>query len=262
MERERILLVDGGAGRLRVSDGGAGEPAVVFLHGLGSDLETWRAQLDHLRPGRRAVAYDQRGHGGSDRARDGVYTIEALARDLEAVANALGLRTFFLVGHSLSGTVITSYAGAHPERVAGLVYVDAVGDFGAVPGVMEQQLRAEESPAFGAAQRAAFFAGMLGPPAKAATRDHVLAALARLDPPAFAALRRSMADFRVGGRLSSYRAPILAIEAVGAEYPIMASKVIAGATRTTLSGVSHWLMMDDPEAFDRALDPFIGFSRR
>ena len=89
---ERFLSVEGGAGRLRVSDGGSGEPAVVFLHGLGSDLEAWRAQLDHLRLGRRAVAYDQRGHGGSDPARDGVYTVEALAADLGAVVRALGLR--------------------------------------------------------------------------------------------------------------------------------------------------------------------------
>jgi pimeloyl-ACP methyl ester carboxylesterase len=71
-----------------------------------------------------------------------------------------------------------------------------------------------------------------------------------------------MVDFRVGKRLSSYVGPIAAVEAQGTEYPIMASKVIPGATRTTIPGVSHWLMMDDPDAFGRALDPFIGFARR
>jgi hypothetical protein len=43
----------------------------------------WRAQLEHLRVNRRVVAFDRRGHGASDRARDGVYRIEALAEDLD-----------------------------------------------------------------------------------------------------------------------------------------------------------------------------------
>jgi hypothetical protein len=67
---ERFTWVEGKAGRLRVSDGGAGGIPVVLVHGLGSDLAVWRAQLDHLRAGRRAIAYDQRGHGRSEKARD------------------------------------------------------------------------------------------------------------------------------------------------------------------------------------------------
>ncbi len=255
---ERILAVEGGAGRLRVSDGGSGEPAVVFVHGLGSDLEAWRAQLDHLRPRRRAVAYDQRGHGGSDPARDGAYAIEALAADLDAVIGALGLRRVVLVGHSLSGTVLTAWAGAHPEAVAGLVYADAVGDFQAIPRqAVEERLRQDQAIADAAARQRAF-SEILGPAARPATRERVLAAVARLDGPAFASLRRSMMEFRVGDRLAGYRGPVLAVEAAGADYPIMASKVVPGASRVAIPGVSHWLMMDDPEAFDRALDAFLG----
>ena len=255
---ERFLSVEGGAGRLRVSGGGAGGPAVVFLHGLGSDLEAWRAQLDHLRPARRAVAYDQRGHGGSDPARDGVYTVEALAADLDAVARALGLRRVVLVGHSLSGTAITAWAGAHPEAVAGLVYADAVGDFGAIPRqAIEEQVRLDQAVGPDPAARQRVFSDLLGAAARPATRERVLAAVARLDPPAFAALRRSMFEFRVGDRLAAYRGPVLAIEAEGADHPVMASKVVPRAARATVPGVSHWLMMDDPEGFDRLLDGFL-----
>ncbi|HET6923898.1 MAG TPA: alpha/beta hydrolase [Anaeromyxobacteraceae bacterium] len=256
---EHVLAVEGGAGRLRVSDGGAGEPAVVLLHGLGSDLESWRAQLDHLRPRRRAVAYDQRGHGGSDPARDGVYTVEALSADLDAVVRALGLRRVVLVGHSFSGTVLTAWAGAHPEAVAGLVYADAVGDFAGVPReAIEEQARRDQALGPDAAARQAAFAEMLGAAARPATRERVLAAVARLDAPAFAALRRSMFDFRIGDRLAALGAPVLAVEAAGADHPIMASRTVPRASRVTVAGVSHWLMMDDPEAFDRALDAFLG----
>ncbi len=255
---ERVLSVEGGGGRLRVSDGGAGEPAVVFVHGLGSDLEAWRAQLDHLRPRRRAVAYDQRGHAGSDPARDGVYTVEALAADLDAVIRTLGIRRVVLVGHSFSGTVITAWAGAHPEAVDGLVYADAVGDFGAIPaGEVEAQVRLDRTIGPDPAARQRAFSEMLGAAARPATRERVLASVARLDAPAFAALRRSMFEFRVGDRLARYRGPVLAVEVEGAGYPIMASNVVPGASRIGIAGVSHWLMMDDPEAFDRALDAFL-----
>jgi pimeloyl-ACP methyl ester carboxylesterase len=260
---ERIRLVDGKAGRLRVSDGGSGEPAVVFLHGLGGDLEVWREQLDRLRPRLRAVAYDQRGHGGSERARDGVYTIEALAGDLASVVDALALQRFHLVGHSLSGAVLTAYAGAHPERVAGLVYADGVGDLHAVPAAaIEEAVRKESSPSFGQAELRDAFEGMLGPAARPATRERVLASLARLDPPAFAALRRSLFGFAVGARLSAYRGPILAIEAEGPPNPVRASAVIPAARRRGIIGVSHWLHMDDPATFGSMLDPFLGLPGR
>lgn len=254
--KEQLRWVDGGAGRLRVSDGGAGGPAVVFLHGLGNDLEAWRAQLDRLRSHRRAVAYDQRGHGRSDRARDGVYTVEALAADLHAVALALGLERFVLVGHSLSGSVVSAYAAAHPERLAGLVYVDALGDFRAVPREQVEEVVRKEASA-GPPEIRAAFEELLGPPARPATREQVLASLAQLDPPAYAALRRSAFAFVVGAGLDTFPGPILAVEAEGGYPPILASAAIPRAERKVLGGVSHWLHLDDPAAFDLALASFL-----
>ncbi len=256
---ERLLFVEGGAGRLRVSDGGGGGTPILFLHGLGADLESWRAQLDHLRPARRAIAYDHRGHGGSDPARDGVYTVAALADDLELVVRALALDRFYLVGHSMSGALLTTYAAKHPEKVAGLVYADAVGDFRAMaPQQIEAMKLRQGSSSFGKPQQREAFGQMLVS-ARPATRERVLAALDRLDTPAFPALRRSMADFSAAELLPRYRGPRLAVEVAGYDTPVLFSSLDKKAPRVTIPGVSHWLMMDDPDAFNRALDPFIGF---
>jgi pimeloyl-ACP methyl ester carboxylesterase len=256
--QESTPFVEGGAGKLRVSDGGRGGTPVVFVHGLGSDLEVWRAQLDHVRASRRAVAYDQRGHGGSQPASDGVYTIEALAEDLDRVVGALGLERFVLVGHSMAGTVLSAYAARHPEKVAALVYADAVGDVSQAPPEMREWFNSPPE-GYGPAQAQEEFAQMLGPKARPETREHVLASVGRVNPATLLALRRAMGAFTPRPGLDRYTGPRFAIEAEAAEAnPFLASSSLPGVSRSTLPNVSHWLMMDDPQGFNRALDTVLG----
>jgi pimeloyl-ACP methyl ester carboxylesterase len=257
---ESVYFIDGMAGRLRISDGGSEGTPVLFVHGLGCRIDCWRAQLDHLRPFRRAIAYDQRGHGDSDRSRDGVYTIEALADDLEAVVDALGLDQFFLVGHSMAGQVLTAYAARHPEKVAGLLYTDAQGDF--------QQATPEQREAFVAQAEAkdvdvkALFEQTIGPSARPETRERVLAAVELMDAKAVPALRRSMAGFVAVPLLAKYPGPRLAVDDASGQYPqFLLVGLLPQLPRKTLANVSHWLMMDDTAGFDVALDGFIGFVR-
>lgn len=254
---ERLRWVQGAAGRLRVSDGGKGGVPVVFLHGLGSDRGAWRAQLGHLRAARRAVAYDQRGHGDSDRARDGVYTLEALAADLEAVRLALGLGRVVLVGHSMSGAVLTTYAGLHPEAIAGLFYLDAMGDAHAFPpGEVAALVASETAPGFGAADRRAAFAGMLAT-ARPATREQVLASLDRIDPPAFGLLRKAMFELVDGPRrLAPYQGPAVAVEEGDQPWPGGAAAVLQ-LPRVAVHDTCHWIQLDQPAAVNQALDRFL-----
>jgi pimeloyl-ACP methyl ester carboxylesterase len=257
--KERIVSVEGAAGRLRVSDGGTGEPAVVFLHGLGGTLEDWQPQLDHLRVARRAIAYDQRGHGGSAKARGAVYDLKGLVADLEAVRRALGVGSVILVGHSMSGPVLTLYAGAHPKLVAGILYLDAIGDFAAVPREqLKPVIEREASPSFDLRERRAVFEKVLAPSAKPATRERVLADLDRLDPPAFAALRRSLFEFRdARARFAAYRGPAIAVEAADGPFPALMAGQVLGLPRTEVPGVSHWMHLDSPDLVNRALDAFL-----
>ena len=245
---ERIRFVQGGAGKLRVSDGGEGGVPVVLVHGLGSELETWRPVLDPLRASRRAIAYDQRGHGQSDPA--GEYSIAALAADLARVVEELELPRFWLAGHSFSGTVISAYAAEHREQLAGVVYVDAVGD--ASSGEMKEYFRQHDAGMTPERLQAAY-AEILGPKARPATRSAVLGSAARMDLKAFAALRRDMGNFDGVSAARKYGGPRFAIEAEGEDNPFRASH-LPGTKRVSIAGVSHWLMLDDPQATGRALE--------
>ncbi len=71
------------------------------------------------------VAFDHRGHGESDAPDDpAAYSLDRLAADTLAVAEATGLRELRLLGHSMGGMVARRVALEHPERLAALVLMD------------------------------------------------------------------------------------------------------------------------------------------
>lgn len=101
---------------------------LVLLHGFGNDAHVWDDFAPAVAPHYRVLALDHRGHGDSDRDPEGRYGYDALVRDLEAVTAALGIERLVLVGHSMGGRTAIRFAAAHPERMAGLVVVDAGPD--------------------------------------------------------------------------------------------------------------------------------------
>lgn len=236
--------------KLNISDGGGGaEVPVVLHHGLGADLHVWDSALAHLRKSRRAVTFDARGHGQSPKAAE--YTVESLAQDLDEVVSSLGIDRFWLVGHSLGGAIISAYAGMKPNKLDGLVYADAVGDFTRAPAAMREQFRKGDLGMTPEKLQIAYD-GMLGPNAKLDTRVRILESAARMDLPAFAALRASMSEFPAEAMLTRFHGPKRAIEVEGVDFPFSASR-LPGVERRTIAGVSHWLMLDEPAAFNAAL---------
>ena len=106
--------------RLAVIDRGAGKP-VVLIHSWSLGAAIWTLQTEWLAAqGLRVVAYDRRGHAGSDKPAIG-YDFDTLASDLAAVLDQLDLTDVTLVGHSMgAGEVaryLASYGGRRVSRV-------------------------------------------------------------------------------------------------------------------------------------------------
>lgn len=102
-------------------EAGEGVP-IVFVHGNWTTSLSWRPVLERLPEGYRGVAYDGRGRGETT-GPDNDYTMSELAADLLAFADALGLDSFHLVGHSLGSGIAMQFALDHPERLRSLVVV-------------------------------------------------------------------------------------------------------------------------------------------
>ena len=108
--------------------GDPANPPLVLLHGITGHARTWDTLAIALADRWRVLALDQRGHGDSDPAPDADYGVGAMADDLAAFADALGIVRFTLLGLSMGGRVSMGFAGAYPERVERLVIVDIAPD--------------------------------------------------------------------------------------------------------------------------------------
>ena len=104
---------------------GDGPPLVYMVGGPWNHIELWEAEecrdwYKRLSRSHTLVRYDLRGTGHSERGVSD-YSIEAQMRDLRAVTDALGLRTFDLLAAADSGPVAIAYAAANPERLSHLM---------------------------------------------------------------------------------------------------------------------------------------------
>lgn len=112
---------------LTVQTGGAREgEAIILLHGFPESHRTWRAVAPDLARDFFVVAPDQRGFADSGKP-EGVdaYKPDRIVEDVMALADALDLERFTLVGHDWGGAVAWLTALHHPERIARLVIVNA-----------------------------------------------------------------------------------------------------------------------------------------
>src|SRR5688572_27086654 len=104
-------------------DAGAGEQAVVFVHGFLFRASMWEPQFPvAVQSGRRAVAPDLPGFGRSTvPAERSAYSIDGYADLVAALVGDLGLGRVVLVGLSMGGYIALAVARRHPDVLAGLV---------------------------------------------------------------------------------------------------------------------------------------------
>jgi len=107
-------------------DTGQGDP-VVFLHGNPTSSYLWRNVIPHVEPEGRCLAPDLVGMGDSGKAPAGSYRFVDHARYLDAWLDTLGLgNNVTLVMHDWGSALGFHWARRHPERVGGLVYMEAL----------------------------------------------------------------------------------------------------------------------------------------
>jgi proline iminopeptidase len=103
-----VRLADGVS--LRIEELGDGFPVIVLHGGPGMDHQMFRPYLDPLGDEFRVLYVDERGQGRSERVDPTTLSLDVFARDVDLLAEALGLDRFALLGHSFGAIITTEHA--------------------------------------------------------------------------------------------------------------------------------------------------------
>ena len=104
---------------------GKGEPVLVFVHGWSCSREYWKEQVAHFAKKHKVVTIDLAGHGQSGQHRK-VYSLDGFAQDVKAVIEAVNPKKVILIGHSFGGEIVASTARLKPEKVIGIIGADTL----------------------------------------------------------------------------------------------------------------------------------------
>lgn len=194
---------------------GEGDHMLVLLHGWGGSQEVWTSQVDDFLQRYSVVTLDFGGHGRSGRGRAGG-TLVQLTLDTLAVLDAVDARGAVLIGHSLGGKVALLAAQARPERVAGVIGVEAYEE-PPLPASVWNELLAKLDEDFPAGCRS-FVNGLFA----VTTEESMVAATAAetcaIEPQLGKSLLRELAAFELGKTLAALPAalPVRSIDATEA----------------------------------------------
>ena len=244
--------------RIAWENRGGGDEALVFVHGWAGDRTLWSKQMESLSPWRR-IAVDLPGHGASDKPRS-AYRVDSQVEALLRVLDDAHVARAVLVGHSNGAIVARRCLELHPERVAGLVFVD--GPLESFFGSREEGERFLE-PLSGPGWKewtAKFVDSMLAPMKDARDRQHVREVM--LGTPKH--VLRASFEATLAPELwtaQPIRVPLLLVlakqPAWDEAYRARAQKLAPHLRWEMLEGVSHFLMLDAPERVDALLRSFL-----
>lgn len=240
----------------RAGPGGQG-PALVFVHGWSCDRSYWEGQLGPFSGRFRVLAVDLAGHGESGLGRQS-WSIAAFGGDVAAVVEKLGLDRVILIGHSMGGDVIMEAARRLPGRVAGLVWVDTYSRLGTPRTAQQVQAAVAPFRADFVETTRSFVRGMFPPGADPALVERVAADMSAAPPTvALGAMESALGyDREVTRALQELKLPLVAINPDYRPTDV-ASMERHGVQVVLMPRVGHFLMMEDPERFNRLLETAI-----
>ena len=237
---------------------GSGEPTLVFVHGWSCDARYWREQIPHFSRDHRVVVLDLAGHGHSGLSRS-KYSMAAFGEDVKAVTEAVGGSRVILIGHSMGGSVIAEAARLMPGRVVGLIGVDTLEN---VEWALTQEEAAKMTAPLHEDFRAGsrqFVSGMISTNTDPQLRDWILGDMSAAPPAvALSAMTEMMGQYITGeaaGIFARVRVPVLSVN--GGLWPINYEanrRHMLSYDAIVLTNADHFLMMDQPAEFNRALE--------
>ena len=246
----------------------AGDPtraALVFLHGIGGAARAWRGQLHAFSDRYHAVAWDMPGYGGS-KALAGV-SIASLADALQDFLGQIRADKTILVGHSIGGMIVQQWLTTHPQQAAAVVLAQTSPAFGKADGAWQRSfIEARLGPLDRGATMAelgpALVKELAGENPDSGGMEIACSCMTNVPEASYRASMLALLGFDQRNALRDIKVPTLVLSGSrdnNAPAPMMAKMAgyIPGASYVQLEGAGHLANLEQPGAFNAALDRFL-----
>lgn len=242
-------------------------PPLILSAGLGGSGNYWLPNVPALAVKHRVILYDHRGTGRSDRALPDTVTVEQMGDDILALIDGLSLEPPTIIGHAAGGVAGLAAALKAPEKVGGLILVNAWSKldphFARCFEARLELLRHSGPRAYVRAQPIFLFpANWISENAErlAVEDEHHLAHFAGAE--AYEKRIAALAAFDVDARLSQIRARTLALAAeddmlVPSNCSRLLAEGINGAELAMMAWGGHGCNVTDPDGFNALVLEFL-----
>jgi pimeloyl-ACP methyl ester carboxylesterase len=252
----RSVTLDGA--KIHYTDYGAGENALLFVHGWACDETFWSGQAPALGANFHVITIDLPGHGQSDKPQI-AYTMDLYVRAIDAVLRDAKVNAATLIAHSNGTPVVRQFYRKFPEKTRGLVIVDgALRPFGD-KAMMEKFVARLKAPNY-EETTGKFVANITSPIQDSALREKIKAAMLRTPQSVAVSEMEATLDPELW-KPDKINVPVLMIlakqPAWSAEYEQFVRSIAPDLDYQVWENVSHFLMMEQPEKFNRAVETFV-----
>lgn len=128
LKSEESFITTQDSVKIKYKVSGKGKPCLYIHGGPGQGYSSFEFMKgNELEAELQMIYYDQRGSGGSGKAKN--YHIDAMMQDIESLRKHLGLEKFFVLSHSFAGVLATEYTRRFPQHVEGLILANATLHF-------------------------------------------------------------------------------------------------------------------------------------
>jgi len=244
--------------------GKEGAPWLTLSHSLACSVRMWDPQIAALQDKYRILAYDTRGHGGTE-APKGAYTLELLADDLSALLKTLKIEKTHYCGLSMGGMIGQTFALKYPGVFTTLTLADTTSRYPAEAGPLwQERIKTAETKGMQPLAQPTLERWFTEPFRKSspAVVDGVRKLIVSTPVAGYAGCCHAIPKINLTARLKEIRCPILVI--VGADdpgTPVAMAKDIhdnaPGSKLVVLPQAAHLANLEQPAGFTRALQDFL-----
>lgn len=245
--------------RVHYQNYGKGKEAVVFVHGWTCNLTFWKANIPAFAGQTRVIAIDLPGHGQSDKPQT-TYSMEMFAQSINAVLEDAKVERVTLVGHSMGTPVIRQFYRKYPAKTRALVLVDGMLQSFGDKATMEKFFAPLSGPEY--KQFATNMVNsMVAPMKDKSAAEEVKTAMLSTPQHVMVSAMEGMLDESIWKNQDKINVPTLAIMAKQqnrtTEYEKFVRDLVPGIDYQVWEGVSHFLMMDEPQKFNNTVLAFM-----